>query len=58
MIRVEERYEIMLDKDSVDQELARRLCAAFVSYQLGVTVATQYKNTPKTSVICGTSWRP
>lgn len=37
----------MLDKDSVDRELARRLCAAFVSYQLGVTVATQYKNTPE-----------
>ena len=36
----------MLSKDSVDKELARRLCAAFVSYQLGVTVATQYKNTP------------
>jgi hypothetical protein len=25
----------MLNKDSVDKELARRLCAAFVSYQLG-----------------------
>lgn len=37
----------MLNKDNVDRELARRLCAAFVSYQLGVTVATQYKNTPK-----------
>lgn len=37
----------MLSKDSVDKELARRLCAAFVSYQLGVTVATQYKNTPE-----------
>ena len=36
----------MLDKSSVDKELARRLCAAFVSYQMGVTVATQYKNTP------------
>jgi hypothetical protein len=31
----------------VDRELARRLCAAFVSHQLGVTVATQYKNTPE-----------
>ena len=37
----------MLDKSSVDRELARRLCAAFVSHQLGVTVATQYKNTPE-----------
>ena len=36
----------MLDKSSVDRELARRLCAAFVSYQMGVTVATQYRNTP------------
>jgi hypothetical protein len=37
----------MLNKDSVDKELARRLCADFVSYQLGVTVAMQYKNTPE-----------
>ena len=37
----------MLDKSTVDRELARRLCAAFVSYQLGVTVATQYKKTPE-----------
>ena len=37
----------MLDKNRVNTELARRLCAAFVSYQMGVTVATQYKNTPK-----------
>jgi hypothetical protein len=37
----------MLEKSSVDRELARRLCAAFVSHQLGVTVATQYKNTPE-----------
>ena len=37
----------MLDKSSVDRELARRLCAAFVSEQMGVTVATQYKNTPE-----------
>lgn len=37
----------MLDKSSLDRELARRLCAAFVSHQLGVTVATQYKNTPE-----------
>ena len=37
----------MLNKDNLDRELARRLCAAFVSHQLGVTVATQYKNTPE-----------
>jgi hypothetical protein len=37
----------MLSKDTLDQELARRFGAAFVSYQLGVTVATQYKNTPE-----------
>jgi hypothetical protein len=37
----------MLDKSSVDKELARRLCAAFVSYQMGVTVATQYKRMPE-----------
>jgi hypothetical protein len=37
----------MVEKDSVDRELARRLCAAFVSCQLGVTVATQYKNAPE-----------
>jgi hypothetical protein len=36
----------MIDKSRVDKELARRLCAAFISHQLGVTVATQYKNTP------------
>lgn len=36
----------MLDKSKVDGELARRLCAAYVSYQLGVSVATQYKRTP------------
>lgn len=36
----------MLDKSKVDSELARRFCAAFVSYQLGVSVATQYKKTP------------
>jgi hypothetical protein len=33
------------EKDSVERELARRLCAAFVSCQLGVTVAIQ--NTPE-----------
>jgi hypothetical protein len=38
---------MMLDKGSVDPELARRLCAAFVSYQLGISVATQYKRTPE-----------
>lgn len=37
----------MLEKNAVDPELARRLCAAFISYQLGVSVATQYKNTPE-----------
>ena len=37
----------MLEKTSQDKELARRLCAAFLSNQLGVTVATQYKNTPE-----------
>ena len=31
----------------MDTELARRLCAAFVSEQLVVTVATQYKKTPE-----------
>ena len=38
---------MMLDKSSVDQELARRLCAAFVSYQMGVSMATQYKKMPE-----------
>jgi hypothetical protein len=37
---------LMIDKSRVDKELARRLCAAFISHQLGVTIATQYKNTP------------
>jgi len=37
----------MLDKSRVDKELARRLCAAFVSHQMGATVATQYKKTPE-----------
>jgi hypothetical protein len=37
----------MLDKSKVDGELARRFCAAFVSYQLGVSIATQYKKTPE-----------
>ena len=37
----------MLDKSRVDKELARRLCAAFVSYQMGVGIATQYKKTPE-----------
>ena len=37
----------MLDKSGVDTELARRLCAAFVSYQLGISVATQYKKMPE-----------
>lgn len=43
----------MLDKSKVDGELARRLCAAFVSYQLGVSIATQYKKTPEE---VGDSW--
>ncbi len=37
----------MLDKNKVDRELARRICAAVVSCHMGVTVATQYKNTPE-----------
>jgi hypothetical protein len=37
----------MVEKDSVDRELARRLCAACVSCQLGITVTTQHKNTPE-----------
>ena len=37
----------MLDKSKVDPELARRLCAAYVSYQLGVSMATQYRKTPE-----------
>jgi hypothetical protein len=46
----------MLDKSRVDRDLARRLCAAFISHQLRGSVATQYKKTQKTWVICGTSW--
>ena len=37
----------MVDKSKVDKELARRFCAAFVSYQLGVNISTQYKKTPE-----------
>jgi len=37
----------MLDKSKVDKELARRICAAFMSYQMDVTIATQYKHTPE-----------
>ncbi len=37
----------MFDKSKVDRELARRICAAYVSCQMGVTIATQYKNTPE-----------
>jgi hypothetical protein len=37
----------MLDKSRVDRELARRICAAFVSHQMGVSIATQYKKTPE-----------
>ena len=36
----------MLEKNTDDRELARRLCAAYVSHRLGTTVATQYKKTP------------
>ena len=36
-----------MDKSKVDRDLARRLCAAYVSHQMGVTVATQYKKTPE-----------
>jgi hypothetical protein len=36
-----------LDKSKVDTELARRFCAAFVSYRLGISIATQYKKTPE-----------
>ena len=45
----------MLDKSRVDKELARRLCAAFVSHQMGVTIATQYKKTPED---VGDLWTP
>jgi hypothetical protein len=37
----------MLDKSRIDRELARRLCAAFVSHQMGVSITTQYKKTPE-----------
>ncbi len=37
----------MLNKGRDHRELARRLCAAFVSNQLGISVATQYKKTPE-----------
>ena len=37
----------MLDKSRVDKELARRLCAAFISYQMGISITTQYKKTPE-----------
>src|SRR5215469_4574959 len=37
----------MLDKSRVNKERARRLCAAFISHQMGVTIATQYKKTPE-----------
>ena len=36
-----------MDKSRVDKELARRLCAAYISHQMGVTVATQYNKTPE-----------
>ena len=37
----------MLDKSRADKEVARRLCAAFISYQMGVSITTQYKKTPE-----------
>ena len=37
----------MLDKSRADKELARRLYAAFISYQMGVSITTQYKKTPE-----------
>jgi len=37
----------MFDKSGVDRELARRLCAAYVSHRMGLSVATQYKKTPE-----------
>ena len=37
----------MLDKSRADKELARRICAAFISYQMGVSITTQYKKTPE-----------
>jgi hypothetical protein len=46
----------MVDKSTVDQELARRLCAAFISYQLGVSVATQYNQYKKTPEDVGDLW--
>jgi hypothetical protein len=36
-----------LDKSKIDKELARRLCAAFVSHQMGISIATQYKKMPE-----------
>jgi len=37
----------MFDKSGVDRELARRLCAAYVSHRVGLSLATQYKKTPE-----------
>jgi hypothetical protein len=37
----------MLNKSRIDKELARRLCAAFISQQMGVSITTQYKKTPE-----------
>ena len=48
----------MLEESSVDRELARRLCAAFVSEQMGVTVATHTRKRRKTWAICGISLPP
>jgi len=37
----------VLDKSKIDKELARRLSAAFISNQMGVSITTQYKKTPE-----------
>jgi hypothetical protein len=37
----------VLDKSKIDKELARRLSAAFISNQMGVSISTQYKKTPE-----------
>jgi hypothetical protein len=37
----------VLDKNKIDKEFARRLSAAFISNQMGVSITTQYKKTPE-----------
>jgi len=37
----------VLDKSKIDKELARRLSAAFISNQMGVSITSQYKKTPE-----------